>query len=579
MEAPIAARRGTPRDAASALREVYQAWHDAFRESAHRMARHFERADWVAIPDESAARLRLYGQHVMRAIVEVEGHAGDRADHDFWVAMRDVYAGLVAGRPDEEIAETFFSSVTRVVFDTVGVDDAVEFHRPWREDGPADAARACCRIVPIGEHASLDAAARDLLEHVPHRFADRDDDARRLAAALREHVTAAWGDAAPRSIEVLPDVFYRGRGAYLIGRLVADDRALPLLVALRRADGGAVVDALLTSADELSIVFGFAWSYFHVDVERPSAVVAFLRELMPLKRMDELYTALGYHKHGKTELYRDLTHHLATSGDTFEVAEGTPGLVMSVITLPSFSIVLKIIKDEMGAPKRTTRNEVMGQYRRVFLRDRVGRLADAQLFQGLAFPRRCFPEPLLAELLAVAPSMVRLDGDDVSIAQLYTQRRLRPLNLYLQEAAADDADAAILDYGRAIRELAAANIFTGDLLLKNFGVSRHGRVIFYDYDELAEVTGCTFRRMPVATSDEDELSAEPWYHVGEADVFPEELLAFMVPRGHLREVFLSEHAELMDAGWWTALQARLRSGEQPEVLPYRPERRLRTGER
>jgi isocitrate dehydrogenase kinase/phosphatase len=228
----------------------------------------------------------------------------------------------------------------------------------------------------------------------------------------------------------------------------------------------------------------------------------------------------------------------------------------------------------MGAPKRTTRTEVMGQYRRVFLRDRVGRLADAQLFQGLAFPRRCFPEPLLRELLAVAPSMVRVENGHVAIAQLYTQRRLRPLNLHLQEASPADADAAILDYGRAIRELAAANIFTGDLLLKNFGVSRHGRVIFYDYDELAEVTGCTFRRMPAAATDEDELSAEPWYHVGEADVFPEELLAFMVPRGRLRDVFLSEHAELMEAEWGIALPERLRRGEQPEVLPYRPERRL-----
>ena len=539
------------------------------------MARCFETGDWQAIPGESADRLRLYGQHVLRALVEVETHAGPQADHAFWIAMRDVYAGLVAGRDDEEIAETFFSSVTRVAFDTVGVDAAIEFHRPWSDDEPRDGAEACCRVLRLGEGMSLDAAVGALLADVPHRFADRDADAALLAAALRERIALAWGAAEAQQIEILENVFYRARGAYLVGRITAGERMLPLLVALRASPDGVVADALLTTEDELSIVFGFAWSYFHVDVAKPGAVVAFLRELMPLKRVDELYTALGYHKHGKTELYRELTHHLATPGAEFAVAEGTPGLVMSVITLPSFSIVLKIIRDRIGAPKRTTRTEVMGQYRRVFLRDRVGRLADAQLFQGLAFPRECFAEPLLQELLRDAPSVVRADGDRVAIAQLYTQRRLRPLNLYLQEAAPTDADAAILDYGRAIKELAAANIFTGDLLLKNFGVSRHGRVIFYDYDELAAVTDCTFRRMPIAATDEDELSAEPWYHVHDDDVFPEELLAFMVPRGHFREVFLSEHADLLDADWWIALQERLRAGEQPEVLPYGAERRLR----
>lgn len=539
------------------------------------MARCFDACDWGALPRESAERLRLYGQHVLRALVEVETHAGLRADHAFWVGMREAYAGLVEGRPDEEIAETFFSSVTRVAFDTVGVDAAIEFHRPWREALARDEHDPCCRIIRLGDGVSLEQGVREVLAGLPHRLADRDSDAALLGAELRRRLQAEWGWVEPHRIEMLPNVFYRGRGAYLIGRISAGDRSQPLLIALRSTAEGAVVDALLTAEDDLSIVFGFAWSYFHVDVERPCAVVAFLRQLMPLKRLDELYTALGYHKHGKTELYGELTHHLSTDGATFEIAEGTPGLVMSVITLPSFSIVLKIIKDEIGEPKRTTRTEVMGQYRRVFLRDRVGRLADAQLFQGLAFPARCFPQPLLAELLAVAPSVVRVEGDRVAIAQLYTQRRLRPLNLYLQESSPEEADAAILDYGRAIKELAAANIFTGDLLLKNFGVSRHGRVIFYDYDELAAVTDCAFRRMPVATHDEDELSAEPWYHVHDADVFPEELLSFMVPRGHLREVFLSEHSDLLEADWWNGLQERLRAGEQPEVLPYRAELRLR----
>ena len=246
-----------------------------------------------------------------------------------------------------------------------------------------------------------------------------------------------------------------------------------------------------------------------------------------------------------------------------------------MFTLPSFNIVLKIIRDRIGAPKRTTRRHVMDQYHRVFVRDRVGRLADAQLFQGLEFRRGCFSAPLLAELLEAAPSVVRVRGDRVVLAHLYTERRVRPLNLYLQEVDAAAAEAAIVDYGRAIKDLAATNIFTGDLLLKNFGVSRHGRVIFYDYDELALLTECNFRELPQATHLEDELSAEPWFAVGEHDIFPEEFVPFLLPPGRLREVFLDHHRDLLDPGWWRGVQERQRAGELVDTFPYPPERRLR----
>jgi isocitrate dehydrogenase kinase/phosphatase len=338
-----------------------------------------------------------------------------------------------------------------------------------------------------------------------------------------------------------------------------------------------VVDAVLTSADEASIVFGFAWSYFSVDAPRPAATVAFLKEIMPLKRIDELYTAIGYNKHGKTELYRTLAHHLLRPDARFEDAEGTKGLVMAVFTLPSFNIVLKMIKDVIGAPKRTTRQQVMDQYHRVFLLDRVGRLADAQLFQGLEFRRRCFSDALLAELLRVAPSAVRVDGDRVVLQHIYTERRVRPLNLYVEEVDESAAVAAILDYGQAIKDLAVANIFPGDLLLKNFGVSRHGRVIFYDYDELAMLAECRFRRLPVATSLDDELSAEPWFSVAEHDVFPEEFAPFLVPEGHLRDAFLAAHGDLLDPDWWRAVQEGNKAGEMIDTFPYSQGRRLRRG--
>lgn len=375
---------------------------------------------------------------------------------------------------------------------------------------------------------------------------------------------------------MLAGAFYRNKGAYLVGQLHCGEQRLPLALALVMTNDGIAVDAVLTTADEISVVFGFAWSYFHVDVPKPAATVAFLAEIMPQKRVDELYTSIGYNKHGKTELYRTLAHHLAQPEARFEVAAGVKGLVMAVFTLPSLNIVFKIIKDRIGAPKRTTRKLVMDQYRRVFLRDRVGRLADAQLFQGLAFPRACFPDELLDDLLRDAPSAVRREGDRVILEHVYTERRVRPLNLYIAEAESALAEAAILDYGQCIKDLAAANIFAGDLLLKNFGVSRHGRVIFYDYDELAPLTDCRFRYFPEPRSADDELAMEPWFSVAEHDVFPEEFAPFLVPNGALRDAFRAAHGDLLDADWWCTVQERVRGGELVDTFPYPAHRRLRT---
>ena len=561
------------RECAAEVDDAFQLYRETFRAGARRAQHHFDTRDWDAVRAGAPARLALYAECVERAIAGVVRRAGDRAgDRALWGGMREPYAARVQGAADREIAETFFNSVTRRHFGTIGVDRPTEFIHPWRPTWtarPGDAERRWC----AGADGS--AVAARLLGGVPHAMADARGDAERVGAQLARAARAAWGTADMDGADVLTSLFYRNKGAYLVGRLCRGAEWVPLVLALLNTPAGVVVDAVLTTADETSVVFGFAWSYFHVDAPHPSATVAFLHRLMPQKRVDELYTAIGYNKHGKTELYRALAHHLEAADARFEEAEGTKGLVMTVFTLPSFNIVLKIIRDRIGAPKRTTRRHVMDQYHRVFVRDRVGRLADAQLFQGLEFRRACFSAPLLAELLDAAPSVVQVRGDAVVLAHLYTERRVRPLNLYLQEVGEAAAEAAIVDYGRAIKDLAATNIFTGDLLLKNFGVSRHGRVIFYDYDELALLTDCAFRELPQAANDDDELSAEPWFAVGEHDIFPEEFVPFLLPPGRLREVFLDHHRDLLDPRWWRGVQEQLRAGELVDTFPYPPERRLR----
>jgi isocitrate dehydrogenase kinase/phosphatase len=418
---------------------------------------------------------------------------------------------------------------------------------------------------------------RDMLGELPFvdQYGNRDQDARLIARRLAEDLARGARGPVLDAIEMVPAPFYRNKGAYLVGRLVTSAGILPLVLPMVHDQGGLRVDAALTTTDEVSVIFSFTRSYFHVEVECPRAMVEFLRSLMPRKPVDELYTSLGFHKHGKTELVRVLLRHMETNDARFELAEGDKGLVMAVFALPSLNVVFKIIKDRFGPPKQTTREQVMEKYHLVFVRDRVGRLADAQEFEGLAFARDRFAPELLDELLAECAGTVRVVGDQVLIRHLYTERRVTPLNLYLRYVDESRAVDAVLDYGQAIKDLAAANIFTGDMLLKNFGVTRHGRVIFYDYDELCLLTECCFREIPKSHHDEDEFSAEPWFPVGEHDIFPEEFRAFLALPGRPGRVFLAAHGDLLRVDYWRRMQALAEQGEVVDIFPYKPSRRLR----
>jgi isocitrate dehydrogenase kinase/phosphatase len=395
-----------------------------------------------------------------------------------------------------------------------------------------------------------------------------------VAELMDARIRRALGSSGPVQLDMVRSVFYRNKGAYLVGRIRAGHEIVPLVLPLLHAERGIVVDAVLMTSDEASVVFGFSWTYFRVRAPRPRALVNFLASIMPLKQINELYTAIGYNKHGKTELYRGLLRHLEDPTARFALVEGDEGMVMAVFTLPSFNVVFKIIKDSFGAPKNTTRRAVMEKYQFVFVRDRVGRLADAQEFEHLEFPRRCFPDELVNYLLEVAGSTVRVEAERVIVRHLYTERRVTPLNLFLRDADEEAARDAVIDYGNAIKDLAAADIFTGDMLSKNFGVTRNGRVICYDYDELCLLSECRFRHLPQPVSVEEEFAAEPWFYVGEQDVFPEEFKPFLVPPGRVRDAFLEVHGDLLEVPFWQDVQRRLVDGEVVDVFPYRRNARL-----
>ncbi len=561
--------------AAEAIRRGYDAYELAFLEITRRARDRFATRDWPGMQDDARERLALYGRMIAQVLDELHAvfpQAHRRAD--LWTDVRSVYAERIAGHGSAELAETFFNSVTRRALTTVGVNHDVEFVDFAFERVPPV-------IGGVGYRSyACNGSTADALRTMLAQYALGLDDGCLLHAAERiaARIEAAWsaGCASMRfdNLEMLEPVFYRRKGAYVVGRVRGGNRIMPLVLAFTHGHAGVQVDAVLLKESDVSIVFSFTRSYFHVDARRPSDVIQFLRTLMPLKPVAELYAGLGYNKHGKTELFRDLQRHLSRSDDRFVHAPGARGMVMAVFTLPSYDIVFKVIRDRFPEPKRTTRDAVRDQYRLVFMHDRAGRLVDANDFEHVVFDRERFSPALLDELLESCAESVRVDGDQVVIAHLYTERRVRPLDVYLKEADTAARIRVVLDYGQAIKDLAATNVFPGDLLLKNFGVTRHGRVVFYDYDELSLLEECRFRAIPPPRHPEDEMASEPWFHVGPADMFPEEFAKFLHMEPAEREAFLGTHGDLFEPGFWSGMQARLASGDIPDLAPYGPAARL-----
>jgi isocitrate dehydrogenase kinase/phosphatase len=569
--------RNSAEKTAEAILAGFEDYQRTFFKITQRARLRFDERDWHGAQHDALERLELYGTVVSQVVGKVGEVLGEKTkDKSTWSEMKTFYSQWIEGRGDFELAETFFNSITRRIFATIGVNQDIEF---VDSDFDHHTFSPVYRIE-IYRTYFLQGSLQDLLRNIlagytfqaPFENLDRDIN---LAAAFIETHLRRTGEAhSIRMVEFLKPVFYRSTGAYLFGRARLGAEYLPLLFSLRHLDSGIVIDAVLMSQADISIVFSFTRSYFHVEAARPHQLVEFLRSLMPRKKVAELYISLGYNKHGKTELYRDFLRHLENSHDKFSVARGEKGMVMLVFTLPSYDLVFKIIRDHFQDPKTSTRQEVMDRYQLVFKHDRAGRLVDAQEFEHVKFEKSRFSDELLQELLEGAPNSVTVEGNTVAVSHLYTERRLLPLNLYVKEVPFEAAVEAAVDYGQAIKDLAATNIFPGDILLKNFGVTRHGRVVFYDYDELCLLTTCRFRSIPAATSYGDELASEPWFYVDSKDIFPEELKTFLGLQGKLRQAFLDAHGELFTAKYWRKMQNRLKAGEVVDIDPYSPSKKL-----
>lgn len=549
----------TAASCARLILEEFDRYDAAFRAVTRRAGERFAAADWTSARADVTERLELYAASIKSLREAVAPAGGAKA---FWVETKALFREGLAGARDPELRETFYNSLVRRIFTQAKVDPEVMFvaaEEPvLAEDVPGVRSYRAMDDLDLFRALLQDFSFRLPWRHVEY-------DCRLAARQLRKQVPEGWD-----TVEMLPAPFYRDRRAYLVGRLTKDGRRTPLVLALTNFEGHLAVDALIAVPSEVSIIFSFTRSHFHVETTTPGALVLFLRSMLPNKRRAELYTCMGYNKHGKTLLYRDLLRHLEKTDERFEMARGEKGMVMTVFTLPTFDAVFKVIKDKFAYPKTTTRKQVLDSYDLVFRHDRVGRMVDAHEFVFLEFDKSRFRPECLEELLEVAAGTVTVAGDKVTIKHLYAERRVIPLNLYVKEEEVENVIDAVRDYGGCIKDLARANIFPGDLMLKNFGVTRNGRVVFYDYDEICLVTDCKIRELP-DTGDYGVHSA----YVGPHDTFPEEFRRYLGLQGLYREVFVAHHDDLFRPAFWWDVQKDILAGQGGTIQPYRTRRRLR----
>jgi len=566
---------------AQAMLDGFDRHYRLFRAASAEAKRRLEAGDWHGKQRAQRERIEFYDQRVAEATerLQTEFQAAG-LPKDVWQQVKLHYIGLLTDHHQPELAETFFNSVTTKILHRSYFNNDFIFVRPAisteyiENDEPASQPtyRAYYPTATTMRETFVRIVDNFQLER---GFDDLRRDIEAVLEAVRERLGADFRMRANFQVQVLSSLFYRNKGAYLVGKIINGFQELPFaLPILHDERGRLIIDTALFGEDDLLLLFSFARAYFMVTMEVPSAYVQFLRSLMPRKPRSELYNALGLAKQGKNAFYRDFLYHLKHSSDRFRIAPGIKGMVMLVFDLPSYPYVFKVIKDFFPAQKETTREKIKGKYLIVKQHDRVGRMAETLEYSNVAFPRNRFDDELVAELKQYCPSLLEEDGDALVIRHVYIERRMIPLNIYLQDATPAQIESVVIEYGNAIKDLVRANIFPGDMLWKNFGVTRHGKVVFYDYDEIEYLTDCNFRRIPEPRNPEEEMSGEVWYSVGPHDVFPETFGPFLLGNPQVREVFMRHHADLLDAAFWQGHKQEILAGYVHDVFPYEAQKRF-----
>ena len=569
---------------ALALIQGFNKHYKLFRETSQEAKIRFQKADWLGVHQAVKERIRFYDDRVDECVERLRHEfEAENLDDNTWQQIKLLYIGLLLNHKQPELAETFFNSVTTKILHRDYFHNDFIFVRPSISTENIESETAPTYRSYYAMDAGLRGAIRQIICDFDwtRPFADLEHDVNHVYHAVRRFLREMPQRDVNFQIQVLGSAFYRNKAAYIMGKAINGATEYPFAIPVLHNDNGQLyVDTILLDAWRIGLLFSLSRAYFMVDMEVPSGYVQFLRSILPNKPRSELYIMLGLGKQGKTMFFRDFMYHLHHSADKFIMAPGIRGLVMLVFTLPSYPYVFKIIKDVFGASKEMDRATVKRKFMLVKQVDRVGRMADTLEFSNAAFPLNRFNEEVMDELHRLAPSCFEINGDSLIIKHLYIERRMEPLNIHLDRMERSNNVAAIehaiKEYGSAIRELAQANIFPGDMLWKNFGVTRYGRVVFYDYDEIEYMTDCNFRKIPAAPDFETEMSGEVWYPVAKNDVFPEEFSTFLLASPMLRKVFMKHHRDLLAAPFWQDAQQKIRDGHVEDFFPYPQEIRFKS---
>ena len=567
---------------ALAMIQGFNKHYTLFRLSSREAKSRFEQSDWQGVHKAVRERIRFYDDRVDECVERLrDDYDAQHIDDSTWQQVKLLYIGLLLNHKQPELAETFFNSVTTKILHRNYFHNDFIFVRPSISTENIEGDDSQTYRSYYAKENGLRGAIHGIIADFGwlRPFADLERDVDHVYESVSGHLNGMPRREVNFQIQVLGSPFYRNKAAYIIGKAINGANEYPFAIpVLHDEEDRLYLDTILLDGWRIGLLFSLSRAYFMVDMEVPSGYVQFLRSILPNKPRSELYIMLGLGKQGKTMFFRDFIYHLHHSEDQFIMAPGIRGLVMLVFTLPSYPYVFKIIKDVFGASKNMDRATVKRKFMMVKQVDRVGRMADTLEFSNVLFPRKRFDDEVMAELEKLAPSCYEIDGDQLIIKHLYIERRMEPLNIHLDRMERanniEGLEHAIREYGSAIREMAQANIFPGDMLWKNFGVTRFGRVVFYDYDEIEYMTDCNFRKIPPAPDFETEMSGEVWYPVARNDIFPEEFATFLLASPQVRKVFLKHHKDLLDPKFWQDAQQKIRDGHVEDFFPYPQELRF-----
>ncbi|MEZ7493128.1 bifunctional isocitrate dehydrogenase kinase/phosphatase [Pseudoalteromonas distincta] len=539
----------------------------------------FEQRQYHSVQSAMRERLQVYEREVKNVseAVRVIAYA-ELTCPQTWQLAKNIYGDMVQNHENKPIAHTFFNSTFGAIWDDKKIRTVHLFVLKAKYRSEPRSYESLVSRVSL--HNGFNNAVKTLITNQVFRvpFSHLELDVATLQSTLMQGAKQQCKQVYELInlndgyIEYANSLFFRNKACYLIGRCIAKNGDnMPFAIAILNTDEGLKLDAVMMGADQLSLLFGFARTYFMVDTDKPARYVDYLSVLMPHKQRFELFNAIGFIKHAKTEFYRYKVDTTKNSPANFKYvkAPGTPGMVMLVFTIEGLDYVYKVIKDKFSAPKTATKAQVIDKYNFVKQADRVGRLVDTHEFRYLAFDLSRFSDELLEQMKNQIGSSMVISGKALILKHVYVERKMTPLNLYINQCDNKTLERVMHDYGKAIKELAGANIFPGDMLMKNFGVTRWGRVVFYDFDEICPLTDCNFRDVPQTQNALEELSSNSYFDIAENDIFPSQFKVFFSANDIAFNYFNNEHSNLFLATFWQDCQQQVHNGYLPDVYPYK----------